>query len=256
MTEINRKLFKDKVLIFCVLHYNYDCVLLTLKNIRAIIDALPEVYMVLIDSHSDPKVKALFDSVSHPRIDKISLPINFGYNASVNFYVRDFINDETLPRVIIRLDADILFSQEDFERLIDAIDHLPQFGTIGMSYFKNDCNPELNTFFKAKKHRGSNQKTYMLKWPFMVPVAGGIMGFRGKLLKEDLDYEPFPMKHLPKRFLKTLPVGGADAALYNALKWKYKMGYLDNTMAYHLKSRDNTVLIVPDEYRHLLDSNL
>ena len=42
--------------------------------------------------------KKLFDELSHPRIDKISLPINFGFNTSVNFYIRDYINNENLPK--------------------------------------------------------------------------------------------------------------------------------------------------------------
>ena len=109
-----------------------------------ILDHCPDAYMVLIDSRSDQQVKQFFDSISHERIDKISLPINFGYNQSVNFYIKDFINDDNLPRSIIRLDADILFSVADFLSLTDAIDHLPTFSTIGMSYFDNDCNPERN----------------------------------------------------------------------------------------------------------------
>lgn len=250
--EFDRSLFKDKTVIFCVVHYNVECVKVTLKNILSIIDQNPDVYMVLIDSKSEPNVKALFDAIDHPQVDKISLPLNFGYNASINYYVQDHINDANLPAVIVSLGADILFNNNDFKAMIQAIKHNPKFGVIGLSWADNDCNPERNTFFAPKAFKGTDQKVYHIKQPFMVPVAGGIMGFRGELLKE-LDFEPFPLKHLPKKFLKTLPVGGADSALYNALKRKYKMGYLANTTAYHLKSRDNKVLDMPKEYNHLLD---
>ena len=119
-----------------------------------------------------------------------------------------------------------------------------------MSWAKNDCNPQRNTPFKAKKHTGTNRKDYWIKTPILVPVAGGIMGLRGELLKE-LNYELFPPSKLPKKFLKVLPVGGADASLYNALKFKYKMGYLEGTTAYHLKNRENTILNI-----HLKNSNI
>jgi len=250
---IDRRLFKDKTLIFCVLHYNVECVQVTLKNILGILEQNPDVYMVLIDSKSEPKVKALFDQINHPRIDKISLPINFGYNSSVNFYCRDFINTETLPEVIIRLDADILFSNDDFQTLVDAIKHIPDYGVLGMSWADNACNPERNTIFKPKTVTGTNHKNYHIKRPFLTPIAGGIMGFRGAILAE-LNFEPFPPKYLPKKFLKTIPVGGADSALYNALKGRYKMGYLSDTTAYHLKSRDNKIIDIPKDYQHLLDT--
>ena len=253
MIEFERKQFKDKVLIFCVLHYNFECVCVTIKNILLILDKMPDVFLVLIDSRSDLKVKKFFDNINHPQVDKVSLPINFGYNTSVNFYIRDFIHNMNLPRIIIRLDADILFSYTSFNYLIEAIDQLALFSTIGMTYEDNDCNPQINTFFKAKKHIGKNQKIYFIKHPFLTPVAGGIMGFRGEILKNELNYQLFQPKYLPKKFNKILPVGGADSALYNALKGKYKMGYLEGTKAYHLKSRDNTVLNIPDDYRHLLE---
>ncbi|RAP31860.1 hypothetical protein DID76_01990, partial [Candidatus Marinamargulisbacteria bacterium SCGC AG-414-C22] len=221
MKKFNRSKFKDKTIIFCVIHYNFECVYVTLKNIIAILNDLPDVYLILIDSASEHKVKAFFDSINHERIDKISLPINMGYNNSVNFYIRDFINDSNLPKIIVRLDADILFSKQDFIQLCEAVEELEEFSTIGMSYFPNDCNPERNTYFKPKKYKGRNKKIYHIKKPFMTPVAGGIMGFRGTILKNDLNYELFSPKYLPKKFLKVTPVGGADSALYNALKWRY-----------------------------------
>tara|TARA_A100001015_G_scaffold309908_1_gene410231 strand:+ start:2396 stop:3157 length:762 start_codon:yes stop_codon:yes gene_type:complete len=252
MTSFNRLQFKNKIIIFCVIHYNYECVYVTLKNIIAILDQLPDVYLILISSAAKPDVQALFDSIEHKRIDKVHLPINVGYNHSVNFYIRDFINDDNLPRVIIRLDADILFDQADFESLVDACEQLTQFSIIGMSYYPNECNPQLNTPFKARKFKGKNNKEYSLKIPFMTPISGGIMAFRGSILKHDLHYQPFQPKYLPKKFVKITPVGGADSSLYNALKGKYKMGYLEGTTAYHLKSRDNTIVNIPEKYNSLL----
>ncbi len=70
-----------------------------------------------------------------------------------------------------------------------------------------------------------------------------------------MNYQLFQPRYLPKKFNKILAVGGADSALYNALKGKYKMGYLAGSTAYHLKSRDNTVLNIPEEYQYLLNSD-
>ena len=254
MNSFDRNSFKNKTLIFCVIHYNYECVKVTLNNILNIISKNDDIYMVLIDSKSQPNIKELFNQVNHPRVDKVSLPINFGYNHSINFYIRDFINNANLPKTIISLGADILFSEEDFLKLNDAIQNLPQFGVIGMSYFKNECNPEMNTFFKPKNYTGTNNQIYSIKRPFLVPVAGGIMGLQGRVLKDDLNYQLFQPKHFPKIFMKISPVGGADSALYNALKWRYKMGYLANTTAYHLKSRDNKVVDIPSKFKRLLNS--
>ena len=252
MINFDRSRFKDKTIIFCVIHYNFECVYVTLKNIISILDQLPDVYLVLIDSASVPDVKNYFNLIQHDRIDKISLPINFGYNHSVNFYIRDFIHDSNCPKTIVRLDADILFSEPDFKSLLEAVENLKEFAIIGMSYYPNECNPQLNTFFKAKTFIGKNNKEYRLKMPFMTPISGGIMAFSGRVLKDDLNYQPFQPKYLPKKFIKITPVGGADSALYNALKGKYKMGYLEGTTAYHLKSRDNTVVNIPEHYKYLL----
>lgn len=246
-TNFDVSQFKDKKLIFCVLHYNFTCVELTLKNILKIIEKDTDLFMVLFDSRSSDDIRQLFNTINHPRIHKISLPINFGYNTSVNFYIKDFINKNNLPKTIIRMDADILFSQKDFNTLCEAIENLPRFGVLGLSWKKNNCNPQMNTFFKPKTFKGLNSTSYKIRMPFLTPIAGGIMAIKGSIL-EYLDYELFQPRLLPKQYLKVLPVGGADSALYNALKGKWKMGYIENTTAYHLKSRDNTIINIPKDF--------
>ena len=68
------------------------------------------------------------DQIKSNKVDRVDLPINFGFNHSVNHYIKDFINDQNLPQVILRMDADILVKKNDVEALIDAINHLKNMG--------------------------------------------------------------------------------------------------------------------------------
>ena len=59
---------------------------------------------------------------------------------------------------------------------------------------------------------------------------------------------------MPKRFLNVRSVGGADSSLYNALKWKYKTGYLANTKALHMKTRLGDVIDVPESWNRYINN--
>ena len=134
-----------------------------------------------------------------------------------------------MPRQIILLDPDILFSMDSLNLMIEAIDNIKNLGMIGMRYVNNKANPERNLFFKPKRCIGLNEKTYFLKEPFLCTVAGGISGIRTTRLVEDMGFELFPKKQF-KRY------GGDDSAMYDKLRWKYTNGYLEGTKALHMRS--------------------
>ena len=239
-----------------VVHYEYECVALTVTNMVAIVESVPNTYLVIINSRATPQIQEFLTTISSDRVDIVNLPINFGFNNCINYYIRDFISDENLPSTIIQMGSDILFNQKDFETLVDAITHLPGHGTIGLSYENNACNPERNVL-NAKNVRGSNGKCYPIRHTFLCPVAGGIMGIRGSILRDHLNYKLFHPNQLPRHYLDILGVGGADAALYNALKWRFKSGYVANTRALHMKSRDGSIVDIPSHWRsYIQDVNV
>ena len=123
---------------------------------------------------------------------------------------------------------------------------------MALSYEDNKCNPERNVL-KAKEVKGSNAKIYSIRHTFFCPVSGGIMGIRGDILKNDLNYEMFSPKKLPKRFLRVSSVGGADSSLYNSLKGKYKVGYIANTKALHMKTRQADIIDIPKHWNGYID---
>jgi len=254
MNDIKKK-FKDSTVIFTVVHYEFECVRLTLLNILSIIETMENTYLVIINSKSSEKIALFLNQIKSDKVDMVNLPINFGYNHGINYYIRDFISDENLPQCIISLGADILFSQNDFETLVDAIMNLEKYGTISLSYEKNKCNPERNVL-KAKEVIGKNGKKYSIRHTFSCPVAGGIMGIRGEILRNDLNYKLFHPKYFPKRYLDVSPVGGADSALYNALKRTYKVGYIADTKALHMKSRDGKIIDISEGWRHFIQGIL
>ena len=244
---MDRKKFKDATVMFLVVHYEYECVSLTLTNMLSIVESMPNTYLVIINSRATPQIQEFLTTISSDRVDIVHLPINFGFNNCINYYIRDFISDENLPSTIMQMGSDILFNQKDFETLVDAIAHLPAYGTIGLSYENNACNPERNVL-KAKPVIGSNGKTYPIRHTFLCPVAGGIMGIRGSILRDQLNYKLFHPKHMPRQYHDILGVGGADAALYNALKWRFKCGYIADTTALHMKSRDGRIVDIPSHW--------
>ncbi|MGA0242421.1 MAG: hypothetical protein ACO3K7_05465 [Candidatus Marinamargulisbacteria bacterium] len=247
-----RSQFKGAHVIFLVVHYNFECVRLTLLNILSIIESMDNTYLVLINSAASKKITNYAHAIQSDKVDIVHLPINFGYNHSVNYYIRDFISAENLPKTIISLGADILFLKDHLMQLIDAIAHLPRYGTLSLSYENNACNPERNAL-KPRLVKGNNGREYYIRHTFFCPVPGGIMGLRGDILNHDLNYELFNPKFFPRRFLGVNPVGGADASLYNALKHKYKVGYLAHTSALHMKSRTGDVLDIPQKWQLYID---
>ena len=146
-----------------------------------------------------------------------------------------------------------MVKRNDLLALIDAIKHLKKYGTLALSYENNHCNPERNVL-KAKSITGINGNVYSVRHTFFCPVAGGIMGIRGEILKNDLNYEFFSPKFLPKKFLNVRSVGGADSSLFNALKGKYKVGYISNTNALHMKTRTADIIDIPNHWQDYIDN--
>ena len=248
-----RSKFKDSTVIFMVVHYNFECVRLTLLNILSIIDQLEDTYLILINSKASSKIINLLDKIQSKKVDRIDLPINFGFNDSINHYIKDFINEKNLPKTVVQMGSDILFAKDDFTKLIDAICDLKKYGTLSLSYENNSCNPERNAL-KPKSVKAENGKPYELRHTFLCPVPGGIMGIRGEILKDDLKFQFFDPKKLPKRYLRVAAVGGADASLYNSLKWKYKTAFLANTKALHMKTRSGDVIDLPESWNNYVNN--
>lgn len=231
-----RDKFKDATVIFMVVHYQFDCVRLTLINILSIIESLEDTYLVLINSAGSKEITNYIHRIKSDKVDLVELPINFGYNHAVNYYIRDFINDQNLPKIMISLGSDILFSKEDFVTLTKAISDLDKYATLSLSYENNLHNPEMNVL-KPKNVQGT-QNSWHIRHTFFCPVAGGIMGFRGEILKNHLGYTLFHPKYYPKKYIRLMPYGGADASLYKAVRGKYRVGYIADTKALHLKSKE------------------
>jgi hypothetical protein len=240
------KKYKGANIIFMVVHYEYECTRVTLLNILAIIDEMPDTYLVLINSNASLKIKALVESIQSNKVDVVNLPINFGYNHGVNYYIKDFISSKNLPKCIVSLGSDILFNKKDFELLIEAVENLPKYATLSLSYDNNKYNPERNVL-KSRWKKGENGKAYAIRHTFCCPVAGGIMAIRGDIVQDHLDFELFPPKYIPKVFQRVVAVGGADSALYKAIRWKFRVGYLAETRALHMKSRTGDIDI-PKEW--------
>ena len=190
---------------------------------------------MLINNHAEPRVEAVFNKIQHPQVIKFDLPFNFGKALAANFFFNDYISKENVPQTIVSLDPDTLFSKESFEALVEASIQCPQCGMLGMRFTKNECNPERNLFFPAKKCKGANGKMYFVKQPFMCTVAGPVLAIQGNKIFEDCNNQLFP-----KKYIKVY--GGDDSALYNAFRWKYVNGYLEGTEATHLFSAGKSVL--------------
>ncbi len=220
---------KDSVLIVVVLYRLPSVVKYCLDNLMKIIEKKDNAWLVLINNNAEPGVQDVFRSISGPKIIKFDLPFNFGKALAANFFFKEYISQDNLPKTVISIDPDIIFSKDSYDLLIEASQNLPQAGMIGMRFTQNNCNPERNLFFKSQKCKGQNGVCYFLKKPFMCTVAGPVLAISGEKVFFDCGNELFP-----KKFIKIY--GGDDSAIYNAFRWKYINGYLEGTEATHLFS--------------------
>ncbi|RAP27118.1 hypothetical protein DID74_00865 [Candidatus Marinamargulisbacteria bacterium SCGC AG-333-B06] len=221
--------FKDSTLIIVVAYRFPEVITYSLKNILEIIQDQDNTWVVVINNAQDQDIIECIDSLKHPKLITFQLPFNFGKALAANFFCNHYITKENIPKTIVSLDPDTIFSRDSFNTLVEASHQLPQCGMIGMRFKKNKANPERNLFFKPKKCVGINKKEYYLSCPFMCTVAGPILAIQGKKIVEDCNNQLFPKKYIQV-------YGGDDSALYNMFRWKYVNGYLEGTEATHLVS--------------------
>ena len=221
--------FKDATVVVVVMYRRCEIIERSMRCLFESITNRPNTYAVLINNSFQSDVFDYFESIDHPQCVKFQLPFNFGKALAANFFFSDFITEENLPKTIVSMDPDIVFSKDSLDKLVEASEQLPQCGMIGMRYTENNCNPERNLFFKPKRLVGQNQQDYFLSCPFMCTVAGPILAIQGRKIFLDCANQLFP-----KKFIKVY--GGDDSALYNALRWKYVNGYLEGTQVTHMVS--------------------
>ncbi|MEK6557321.1 MAG: hypothetical protein AABZ14_03360, partial [Candidatus Margulisiibacteriota bacterium] len=82
--------------------------------------------------------------------------------------------------------------------------------------------------------KGRDGEQYEVVFPFMSNVAGGIFAIQGDIVLNRLKGRLFPKKKYDVYWHD-------DAALYDALKWRYRNGYLNGTLAKHYKSGDKII---------------
>ncbi|MBE33322.1 hypothetical protein CL647_04300 [bacterium] len=226
--------FKDATLIVIVTYRFSEIIAYSLQNIAKITQDQDNTWIVIINNAQDPDIIEVINTLNHPRIITFHLPFNFGKALAANFFFKQYITKENIPKTIISLDPDTIFSAESFTKLVDASQQLPQCGMIGMRFKDNKANPERNLFFKPKKCLGINKKEYHVSSPFMCTVAGPILAIEGKKIVEDCKNQLFPKKYIQV-------YGGDDSALYDVFRWKYINGYLEGTEATHLISAGQIV---------------
>jgi hypothetical protein len=220
-----------------VVWYRYaDIIQLAMQDLLAAIADRPNTYVLIIHNDSpDPAVRDLFYRFEHPQCMCVDLPFNFGKTLAANFFFRKYIHAKNLPATVVSMDPDVLFSKSDFNQLIDASEALPECGMLGMRYTNNNCNPERNLWFPAKKLTGKNQKKYYISCPFLCTVAGPLFAVSGEKLLNHCGNRLFPADKTSVHG-GSIVYGGSDSALYEKLRWKYKNGYINGLETTHMQS--------------------
>jgi len=210
------------------------------EGLLKMITGRDRTWVVILNNAVDPELQEYYDSISHPQCFKFDFPFNVGKALASNLFFQEYIHSKNLPQTIVSMDPDIRFSAESLNHLIDASIQLPHCGVLGMRYEDNACNPERNIFFSPKALKGLNNKIYKVSKPFMSNVGGGVFAIQGEKVLRDCNNQLFPVNISMRKFR---PYLADDAALGDALKWKYINGYLEGSKASHLASGD---YIVPE----------
>ncbi len=223
--------YKDSTLIVIVTYTCLSAIQLCLEKVLETLDAIENTYAVILDNNASSDIQRYLKNLKHKKLDTIFIGQNLGKAIAVNNFGRRFIDDSNLPATIVSIDPDIIFSPEDFDKMVKASRNIKKAGMIGMRFAKNSCNPEINLFFPEKKVKGVDKNIYKLKCPFMATVAGPIFAIKGSVYKDILKYRLFPKKFIAK-------YGGDDSATYDALRYRTINGYLQGTEVTHLRSGD------------------
>lgn len=237
-STFDHKQFKDKILLITTTRSHLQYITKTMNCLLEVLSHRPDAFLVIIDNDSESAIGEYLETLKHPRIDLNLLKVNYGRAVAHNSYFHQYVNDSNLPRVIFSVDPDITFSVDDFDRLIDAVQHLPRIGMLGMRYVDNACNPERGLSRRPREMRGTNGQRYNVSVPLFNNVAGGIFALRGEVVIGRLKGRLFP-KSAFALYLND------DGALHDALRRRlFVNGYLEGTLAKHWKSGD---IMINDE---------
>lgn len=235
---------KNKIILLIPTHNAPKELKVFLTHLQKTLSTRTDTKAYIFDNNSDKETKALLKATNHPHLHITYLPKNIGKGNACNNFIRENISKENLPKVLISLDADIIFSPESFDHFTKAASHIPNLGILGMRYTKNPCNPE-KRLWQKKTIKGTDNNHYTIRLPFLCNVAGGILAIPGETLKTHLNYELYP-KAEGKTYYPD------DAFIHDKLKTKnLKIGYLDGTEATHLKTSIYTILDDPIHQNNL-----
>lgn len=224
--------YKNSNLIIIVTYTCLPAIKLCLNCVLETLDETDNTFALILDNNSSSDIQAYLKKLKHPKVDIVFIGQNLGKAIAVNNFGKRFINENNLPETIISIDPDIIFTPNDFQKMINASKNIKKAGMIGMRFTKNSCNPEINLFFPERKIKGIDKKIYKVKSPFLATVAGPIFAIKGTVYRNTLNFRLFP-----KKFLATY--GGDDSATYAALRKGFINGYLQGTEVTHLRQRDH-----------------
>jgi len=234
--EIKSDFFKDKNVIFSPTRHCRPAVELFLKSLLEILNRRQDVVLVITDNDSEEEVKALLQSVKHPRLIVEFLGKNLGKARATNEFIAKHFDRNTLPATIWSMDPDVTIDPLSFDNLVEAIQNMPdRIKVLGPRYKRNECNPEMNLWLPPRNIKGKNGKTYSVVFPVLCCVAGPALVMTGETMSGLFGFRFFPTDNY-------LPYGNDDTAIYLELrKCGLKSGYLNGTLANHLKSADKRV---------------
>ena len=238
------KKYKGSTLIIIVTYTCLPAIKLCLDCVIKTLNTSENTYALILDNNSTPDIQDYLKELTHINLDIIFIGQNLGKAIAVNNFGQRHLNEDNLPKTIVSIDPDIIFSPTDFKKIISASENIKKAGMIGMRFTKNSCNPEINLFFPERYIQGINKQIYRIKSPFLATVAGPIFAIKGTVFSETLKYRLFP-----KKFLATY--GGDDSATYSALRKGFVNGYLQGTEVTHLRQRDH----VSDELKEYMENN-
>lgn len=229
--------FKDKHVIFSPTKHCLQAVEMFVESILAILDQRSDTILVITDNNSEPEIQAFLKTIKHPQVIVDFRGENIGKARATNEFIAKHFDRNALPATVWSMDPDILIDPASFTFLAEAIQNMPDnVRVLGPRYVKNECNPEMNVWFPAKRIKGKNGKIYSVVFPVLCCVAGPILIMTGHTMRDLFNFRFFPTD-------KYLPYGNDDTAIYLELRKRHlKSGYLNGALGNHLKSDDKRVL--------------
>lgn len=225
-------IFRDQHVIFTVVHWVKPAVVLAVNCMLEVLKTHADVVLVIMDSAAPDEIKDYLRTLRHDRVIMETHAQNIGKAHSVNAFIARHMHSGDVPKTVSFIDPDILFDVSHFDYLQEAVQNIERIGMLSMRYVDNGFNPERNLWFPPRKIKGKNGKIYEVTFPIFANVCGGIFSIPGKLLAHPLQFRLFPVA-----FREVY--GPDDAALFDTLKRSgYRCGYLNGTLATHLKSGD------------------